>query len=164
MSVQWVSTHSPARTHAQGVNTHPKHLPWSYPPFLHITTPSTYHPPAYIHPPSHTHPPSRKDMGPEIPNHPSPVNRMTDRCLWKHYLPLTSFAGGKRVRSHLRSIRRKLFAKNGLYCTKCAHSHLRLRRLKSSIMRRVPIFRDCMDLKDHSMESFNVSSILIWLI
>ena len=57
----------------------------------------------------YTHPPPKRNMGPEIPyswkghgmrdqegtwhksypTHPAP-NRMTDRCLWQHYLPKTS--------------------------------------------------------------------------
>ena len=36
----------------------------------------------------YTLPPLREDMGPEISS--PPVNRMTDRCLWKHYLPATT--------------------------------------------------------------------------
>ena len=50
----------------------------------------------------YTHPPQipytqystpQKDMVAEIPY--SPLNRMTDRRLWKHYLPATTVAYGK---------------------------------------------------------------------
>ena len=42
-------------------------------------------------------PPPGGDIGPEIPYpHLPPVNRMTDRRLWKHYLPTTNVAGGNK--------------------------------------------------------------------
>ena len=78
-------------------------IPWTY-PFPRWTCPPPWH---IYPPPRHTYPftylspspdipiphvPPRRDLVPEIPT--PPVNRMTDRCLWKHYLPPTSFARG----------------------------------------------------------------------
>ena len=69
--------------------------PWIYPPLAHNIPPRRGLIPDI--------PTSRKDMGPQIP---APT-LWTDRHLWKHYLPATSFAGVKikivsRVCSRLR--------------------------------------------------------------
>ena len=66
-----------------------------------------YSPLGYSYPPGQTYPPPldipiprrdlvaklppRKDMGPEVPTHPTPEKDV--RHLWKHYLPTTSIAG-----------------------------------------------------------------------
>ena len=54
--------------------------PWKYPPTGH-TLAWTYTPTPLL-----TYPPPGRDLVPEILTILS-VNRMTDRCLWKHYLP-----------------------------------------------------------------------------
>ena len=81
--------------HMWGVGTHPLDtLSWHTHPSPRHTHPSPRHThPLWIYPsiPEGTwcrrYPPPRKDMGPEIP---TPL--WTDRHLWKHYLPATSFA------------------------------------------------------------------------
>ena len=62
-------------------------IPWTYPP-LDIPTPSRKYSASRrdLVPEIFT---SEKDMGPEIP---TPL--CTDKDLWKHYLPVTSLAGG----------------------------------------------------------------------
>ena len=60
-----------------GVPTHP----WTYPP-----------------PPRHTHPEHTIDTPPApLPS----MDRMTDKRLWKYYLPVTSLAGGNYVSQYI---------------------------------------------------------------
>ena len=72
------------KPHFQGVSTHPY-----IPPLIIPTLPSHNHPLhipilLYISTPPFTYLPisHRKNMGLEIPTHPPPVNKMTDRGLW----------------------------------------------------------------------------------